>query len=193
MNVINVLSSHYDGSFVQALHTAFCAGLDDAGHQHETVDLYKAAFNPVMQGDDFNQFFGKELPEDVVRMHALLAKADVLTFFYPVWWNDMPAIMKGWVDRMFTKGFAYDYSSAGAWGTLPVKKVILICTLGNPRTQEGEVLENAMRVKEANGVFGYCGVDQVDHHFLYEVDNKALRETYLKQSQDLGRELRLEA
>ena len=108
MHVVNLLSSHYSGSFVQALHDQFCEGLSSSGHSFSTIDLYTEKFNPVMRDTDFNQFFGKELPQELVEIHKLLAKTDVLACFYPVWWNDMPAIMKGWIDRVFTKGFAYD-------------------------------------------------------------------------------------
>ena len=191
MHVVNLLSSHYSGSFVQALHDQFCEGLSSSGHSFSTIDLYTEKFNPVMRDTDFNQFFGKELPQELVEIHKLLAKTDVLACFYPVWWNDMPAIMKGWIDRVFTKGFAYDYGPEGTWGTLPLKKAVLVCTLGNKQSEEGAVLEKAMRVKEKQGVFGYCGVPEVDHHFLYEVDNKDLRDDYLAKVRALGTDLNL--
>ncbi len=189
MKVTNILSSHYPGSFNQALLDAFVEGLQEAGHEHATVDLYGSNYDPVMKGDDFNQFFGKPLPEDTVSTHELLKSSDVVTFFYPVWWNDMPAIMKGWIDRIFTKGFAYEVTPEGQKGILPFQKVILACTLGNTKEAMHPSLEQAMRDKESQGVFGYCGVQEVDHHFFYDVDNKSLRDLYLATIRDLGRQL----
>lgn len=186
MKVVNVLSSHYPGAFISVLLDRFKQGLESEGHTHETIDLYGDRFQPIMQGDDFNQFFGKPLPQDIVDCHELLRGADILTFFYPVWWNDMPAIMKGWIDRMFTMGFAYEAGEHGQKGLLQIKKVLLVCTLGNKKADVSPELENAMRVKEAQGVFGYCGVQEVEHVFLYDVDNKDKREDYLVQAQDLG-------
>lgn len=186
MKVTNILSSHYPGSFNQALLDAFVEGLEEAGVEHATIDLYGKNYDPVMKGDDFNQFFGKPLPEETAQTHELLRESDVVTFFYPVWWNDMPAIMKGWVDRIFTKGFAYAVTDEGQKGILPFKKVLLVCTLGNKAEGMHESLEQAMRDKEKHGVFGYCGVEEVEHHFFYDVDNKSLREDYLARARKLA-------
>ena len=106
MNALNILSSHYDQAFNNVLMESFNSALADEKHTQETLDLYKQNFNPVMRGDDFNQFMKKEMPKDILFLQDKIAKADVITYFYPVWWNDMPAIMKGWIDRVFSKGFA---------------------------------------------------------------------------------------
>ena len=189
MFVTNVLSSHYQGSFTSALLERFTQGLAEAGYGFENVDLYGENFDPVMKGDDFNQFFGKPIPEEITRIQKTVAGSDVLAFFYPVWWNDMPAIMKGWIDRVFSKGFAFDYDENGIQGMLPCKRVILVCTLGNQADEVAAGLEQAMREKERQGVFGYCGVDRVEHHFLYGVKDETQREHYLQQLYDLGRNL----
>ena len=180
MKVVSVLSSHYPGSFTQALNDAFGSGLAEAGHELVTIDLYGERFDPVMNGADFNQFQGGDLPEDVVRHHGLLADAGVLAFFYPVWWNDMPAIMKGWIDRIMAKGFAYDIVDGQKVGTFPVKKILLFCTLGNAAEDQHPGLEQAMRTKEEQGVFAYTGCTEIDHHFLYNVNDKEQRPRYLE-------------
>ena len=189
MHVTNILSSHYPGAFVQQLLDHFCQGLKKAGCSYTTIDLYQRAYDPVMRGDDFNQFFDKPIPEETREYQDTVKKSQVLTFFYPVWWNDMPAVMKGWIDRVFTKGFAYNYGEEGHCGMLPVSRVLLICTLGNREQDLAPGLENAMRAKERDGVFGYCGVPKVDHHFLYEVDNKEKCRGYLSSMTSLGEQL----
>ncbi|CAM2065916.1 NAD(P)H-dependent oxidoreductase [Sulfidibacter corallicola] len=167
MFVTNVLSSHYPGSQTQELLNHFTAQLDRLGHEHTTYDLYQSDFNPIMHGDDFNQFFGKPLPEDVTAIHETLKKSAALTFFYPVWWNGMPAIMKGWVDRVFARGFAYDYGPEGTRGMLELEKVILVCSLGNKKEDVDPRLEDAMRLIQEVGVFNFCGVKDVSQIFLY--------------------------
>ena len=190
MKVFNVISSHYVGSFNLALANRFNEVLAENGHEFANLDLYQEEYEPVMKGDDFNQFFGKPLPEETRKFHDRIKDADVLTFFYPVWWNDMPAIMKGWIDRVFTKGFAYDVSPEGRRGVLPVKKVILVCTLGNKRDEIHHELEDAMRVKEEHGVFKYCGVPEVEHLFLYEVDtSEEIREECMRKVGQLAANL----
>ncbi len=192
MIVTNVLASHYAQSYVHQLMASFNQGASQSSDDVVTYDLYAMGFNPVMHGDDFNQFLGGSLPKDVLEFQERVQRSNVLTFFYPIWWNDMPAIMKGWIDRVFAKGFAYDVDENGERGLLTVERVLLVCTLGNsglePRHQQ---LEQAMRTKEELGVFGYCGVSKVDHYFLHDVySSPEKRATYLNDVRDMGKSLK---
>ncbi len=186
MNVTNILSSHYPGSFIQGLHDTFNMALEAGNHQATTINLYAEGFDPVMKGEDFNPFFGKPVSPEIAAIHELLGKTDILTFFYPVWWNDMPAIMKGWIDRVFVKDFAYEILPEGARGILAIKKVLLVCTLGNKKEEVDPALEEAMRVKERDGVFTYSGISEVEHHFFYNVGDPKARETYLTKMAGLA-------
>lgn len=177
MFVVNVLSSHYPGSQADRLMQAFDQKLRDLGHETHVFDLYQMKFDPVMAGADFNQFKGEPLPEDIQAIHEVLAKADVLTFFYPVWWADMPAIMKGFIDRVFAKGFAYEFDTNGKTGTLPISKVMLCCTLGNQRDQAALDMEAIMIAKEKIGVCEFVGVHDVEHFFVYGGSDPATAET----------------
>ena len=190
MHVTNVLSSHYDGSFTSKLLSSFKEGLKTAGHGETTFDLYGDGFDPVMKGDDFNQFFDKPLTPELVQIHDVMRQSEALTMFYPVWWNDMPAIIKGWIDRVFSKGFAYDVVDGQKQGLLTINKVILVCTLGNKKEDVDDRLEESMRIKEELGVFKYCGIPEVEHHFLYDVDGGGeIRRRYCDQIQALGASL----
>ena len=194
MIVTNVLASHYPESYVHQLMAAFNRGLAEHTSDVVTYDLYDRQFDPVMHGADFNQFLGGDLPEEIRAYQQRLRCSDVLTCFYPVWWNDMPAILKGWVDRVFSKGFAYELDEQGERGLLTIKRVVLVCTLGNSGEEAShQRLEEAMRTKEQLGVFGYCGVPQVEHHFLHNVyAAQSTRERYLDEIQALGRDLNKE-
>lgn len=190
MKVTNVLSSHYPGAFTQVLLDTFNQALEEAGHEQVSFDLYGLRFDPVMSGDDFNQFFGKPIPDEILAFQKRLRESEVMVFFYPVWWNDMPAIMKGWIDRVFTKGFAYRVEDGKTLGCLPLRKVVLVCTLGNKKENVAAELEQAMRIKEKQGVFGYCGVAEVAHLFLYEVDGSPeVREEAKRRVRELASDL----
>ena len=171
MKFLNILSSHYEGSFAAELLSRFNEELQRLGHTYQVIDLYRERFNPVMHGADFDQFRGGQAPDDIRAYQECILDCDVLTFFYPVWWNDMPAIMKGFIDRVFSKGFAYDYDRNGSWGMLKTRKVLLVCTLGNKKSDTAPELEEAMRIKEKQGVFGFCGAGQVEHLFLYNPES----------------------
>ncbi len=188
MNILNLLSSHYDQAFNNVLMTHFENALTKNKHNFETIDLYNINFNPVMRGDDFNQFMGKDLPAEILEYQEKVKKANVLTFFYPVWWCDMPAIMKGWIDRVFSKGFAYNYDETGAHGLLTGKKAILVSTFGNSlASEEAQSIDAAMRTKTKLGVFDYCGFASVDQHYLYDVyQSDEIREKYLMRMQEIA-------
>lgn len=191
MHILNILSSHYDLAFNNVLLTTFEGALTERGHSFETIDLYNIQFNPVMRGDDFNQFMGKDLPVEILEYQAKIKNADVITFFYPVWWCDMPAIMKGWIDRVFAKGFAYDYDASGARGLLTGKKAVLVSTFGNSLdSDEAKEIDAAMRLKAERGVFGYCGFSAVECHHLYDVyKDDATREGYLSLMKEIAANL----
>jgi NAD(P)H dehydrogenase (quinone) len=176
MFVAHVLSSHYPGSQADRLMRAFDEKCRELGHETHVFDLYQMGFNPILAGEDFNQFKGEPLPEDIQAIHKVLEKADVLTFFYPVWWTDMPAIMKGFIDRVLAKGFAYEFDENGKTGTMPLDKILLVCTLGNQRDESAIEMEKVMVAKEKVGVFEFVGVHDVTHHFVYAGDDPAKAE-----------------
>ena len=183
MKILNILSSHYDQSFNAVLMKRFDTALKRNKHESDIIDLYALNFNPVMRGDDFNQFFNKPLSAEILAYEKRIKESDILTFFYPVWWNDMPAIMKGWIDRVFAKDFAYNINDNLATGLLSnIKKVVLVCTLGNNEKETKESgIEDAMRIKEEKGVFLYSGINSVEHHFLYDVyGTEEKRNSYLE-------------
>ena len=114
MNWYILLAHPNPGSFNHAVCNALVEGLDQAGASYEVNDLYATGFNPMMAGDDFNQFEdGGILPADVLAEQAKVERADCLALIYPVWWNEAPAILKGWFDRILSKGWAYDITADG--------------------------------------------------------------------------------
>ena len=115
-----VLLAHPNpGSFNHAVSSAFVEGLKETGAAYKVNDLYASGFNPLMAGDDFSQFEdGGVLPEDVVTEQEKVDAVDGLALIYPVWWNEAPAILKGWFDRVLSRGWAYDISAEGEFNAL---------------------------------------------------------------------------
>jgi NAD(P)H dehydrogenase (quinone) len=114
-----VLLAHPNaGSFNHAVCSAFVEGLKEAGAAYKVNDLYASGFNPLMAGDDFNQFGDNGvLPQDVVTEQEKVDAVDGLALIYPVWWNEAPAILKGWFDRVLSRGWAYDISAEGGYAS----------------------------------------------------------------------------
>ncbi|MGA2710913.1 MAG: NAD(P)H-dependent oxidoreductase [Steroidobacteraceae bacterium] len=96
-------------SFTIALTRAYSAELEDLGHEQQTYDLYRMGFNPVLNPEDSSPLAPDGSAKlDVQILQDDICSADVLTLIYPLWRMSMPAMMKGFVERVFVRGFAYD-------------------------------------------------------------------------------------
>jgi NAD(P)H dehydrogenase (quinone) len=107
MHVLSVFSHPHRNSFSGALLDSFVRGAADAGHTSEIADLYREDFNPVMSQRDLQQFDNVVMPDDVLREQARVERSDALCFIFPIWWYSMPAMIKGWLDRVWSAGWAY--------------------------------------------------------------------------------------
>lgn len=146
--------------------------LEKQGNQCVIRDLYKIEFNPLLNKTNLD-FNSKDVfPEDICKEQSFLSEADVITIIYPLWWGGMPAILKGYIDRVFEYNFAYHYTQYGSKGLLQGKKVILITPMGSPMqmyTETGAI--DAMKKNIDDLIFTFCGMQVVEHKFLGDVIN----------------------
>lgn len=90
------------------------AGLADAGHSVDVADLAAEGFDPVMTAAELRAWrTGGEMRADATALQHRLSAADHLVFVFPVWWMAMPAGTKGFLDRVLSKGFAFDEPRLG--------------------------------------------------------------------------------
>ena len=110
MKVLVVFAQPRHASFTGALLDQFVGGLLEADHVVEIADLYREGFNPCFREEDFAQFReGGMMPADALRDKARVEAADALGFVFPVWRWSFLAILKGWIDRVCSQGWAYDF------------------------------------------------------------------------------------
>ena len=127
--------------------------------------------------------------EDAEQERRYIAEADALIFIYPVWWFAMPAILKGYIDRVFCEGFAFAFEGGRFKGLLGGKRVFVINTTGGT----GDILDRmgyieAMRVTIDAGIFGFCGMEVVQHRYFFAVPeaDEAARRTMLEEAARMG-------
>src|SRR5690349_2683350 len=109
-----VVVAHPDPrSFTLAVAGAYGEAVQHAGGQAFVRDLYKMKFNPCLELDELPRSGDPTPRPDVVAERRQLADIDVFAFIYPFWFNAPPAILKGYMDRVFGLGFAYRASRAG--------------------------------------------------------------------------------
>ena len=141
--------------------------LKEAGHETRVRDLYAQNFNPVLAAPDFEAMAKGELPSDILQEQEHIKWADALVFVHPVWWASMPAMLKGYIDRVFLKGFAYDYGENGVIPLLKGKKAYAFCTTGTPSDiYEKNGMHSSLRQVSDEGIFGFCGLEVVQHVFF---------------------------
>lgn len=104
-----VIVGHPDEhSFNLSIARTYAQTVEALGHECVVRDLYRMAFDPCLKASERPDRPNPRIEPDVQAEHALLRDADVFAFIYPIWFGMPPAIMKGYLDRVFTQGFAFD-------------------------------------------------------------------------------------
>lgn len=143
--------------------------------QHEVIvrDLYQLHFNPVLSSEDIAGQRKGKVVEDVRTEQEFIEWADFLLIIHPIWWTGLPAILKGYIDRVFSYGFAYRYDQGIQNGLLKDKQAIIINTQGKSHKEYGDSgMGKALSLTSDLGIYTYCGI-QVKHHFFFEKADKA--------------------
>ncbi|WP_027881943.1 NAD(P)H-dependent oxidoreductase [Meiothermus rufus] len=182
MNVLIVYAHPNPHSFNAAMREVAVGTLSRAGHSILLSDLYAMRFNPVLSAEELQGDLSAIQPEiEKVR------RADLLLFQFPNWWYGMPAILKGWMDRVFACGFAYDEAHSFENGLLKGKKALLSLTVGARADYYQQAPErDLLRVLEPihYGCLAYCGMEVLPPFIVYgptemsEAERKAALEAY---------------
>lgn len=244
MRVLTIFAHPKAGSFNYTILERFTAGLRDAGHSSEVVDLYAIGFNPVFTVKDtpgwvtpetplrvlesmdlpqavldscrnpLQRFLAKRwlrnqdlpsiarairrgMPRDVLEQQAKVAAADALAFIAPVYFVGYPAMLKGWVERVFTLGFAFELSAEG-WsgdvgGRMPLlkheKALIINTTIFDQKSYDAGIGEAMGRLMD-DWCLRFPGVKHVQHvyfHAVHDGEDEKRREN-LNEAYRLGKE-----
>ena len=187
MKVLCILAHPEPQSFTASLARRGMASLEAAGHSADLVDLYAAGFDPVSDRRNFiraanpdrfdQQFEERSASEsggfatDVREQMDRLAACDLLVLQFPIWWLGMPAIMKGWIDRVFAIGVAY---GGGRWfdrGMMRGKRAMLAVTIGGIEqaySADGIYGPAADVLRPINhGILAFCGFEVLEPFLAY--------------------------
>ena len=157
-------------SFNHAIKETLVRILKERGQDVRVRDLYALHFDPVLKADDFEALLAGKVSRDIAIEQDHVRWADQITFIYPVWWGRMPSIAGGYFDRVFSKGFAYDYAATGPVGLLLGKKAYAFSTLGAPlaATESSGGLKSMEQIID-NETFRFCGLDLAGHKYFGSV------------------------
>lgn len=170
MNVLIVYAHPNPRSFNRAILDVVDATLQDCGHATRVHDLYAMNYRAILDGEDLIRNWRGDLPADTRSEQDAVRWANKLVFVYPIWWFGPPAILKGWIDRVLSRAFAFDFGPDGMIGLLKHEKALILNTLGGDEaTYRRERWHELLVRPMAEGILGACGVRQVAHRAFYEV------------------------
>ena len=151
-------------SFTVATAAAYAQACEELGHQAVRRDLYRIGFDPCLKAQEMPGDDHFQAAPDVLAERALLADCDVFALFYPLWLNTPPAIVKGYLERVFGFGFAYGAGGRSYNPLLTGRKFISFSSSGSPvgwLKQIGAL--DALCVVFDDYFAKLCGMTSLDH------------------------------
>lgn len=170
MNQLIIIAHPKKDSFTQKLKSELVDRFYERGNEVKVRDLNDLKFNPVLSSQELK--FNKEgqFMADVVVEQNYIQWANEINILYPLWWNAFPAILKGYIDRVFTNGFAFRVNGMGPEGMLTGKRVRLITSAGmDEKSLRLSNVYEGLKTTQDKGVFEFCGMEVIDHMYVIRV------------------------
>lgn len=169
MRVLVVYAYPNREGFAYAVCQNVLDGLKEVGTTYDLINLYEEAFNPALVFNATKRRSQMKNDPETARYRQLVTQADHLIFVYPTWWSGMPAILRGFFDRVFASGFAYTYSGLYPHGLLKNKSATLIYTMDTPGLYARFFRKNIEWRSVKGPIFHFCGIRPVHRLVLYGV------------------------
>jgi putative NADPH-quinone reductase/1,4-dihydroxy-2-naphthoate octaprenyltransferase len=190
MNVLIILGHPRTDSLCGALADAYGKGARAAGTEVRRLDLATLDFDPDVHTPSPNQ---QAFEDDIREARELILWAEHLVFVYPTWWGTLPALLKGFLDRVLTPGFAFNTCEGGTGyqGLLGGRSAQLITTMDTPPLIHRLVYRQPGRNAMARATLGFCGIRPVRSLVCGSVKDSTLkqRQHWLEQASRQGRSL----
>ncbi|MFK7795274.1 MAG: NAD(P)H-dependent oxidoreductase [Gammaproteobacteria bacterium] len=168
MNVLIVYAHPNPLSFNQSILKVINSAFKNKGATVRLKDLYAERFDPVLGEAQLSLQSEGKLPDDIKREQEQVTWADTLVVIYPLWWFDRPAILKGWFDRVFTHGFAFNFDENGVQGLLTGKRAMVVVTAGGTKEDFGKDADQLTK-STTEGTLAFCGITNIVDRVFYSV------------------------
>ena len=169
MNHLVIYAHPNPKSFSNAIRHTVVKTLREKGETVEEIDLYAMGFQPVLSGSDLAAAQKGGVVPEIQQEQARITRSDRLVVIFPLWWGGMPAILKGYFDRVLTHGFAFKAGRGGVQGLLAGKSVALVTATGGSKKDLAQLgVVHSINALDQS-VFGFCGMEILEHHFFFGV------------------------
>lgn len=160
MKCLVVVAHPIADSACHAMARSAIEALTKAGHEVQIEDLYQSDFSPSLTASERRSYYSPAFDSAAVQSQVdRLLSAEALVIVFPTWWFGFPAILKGWFDRVWAPGIAYDHASDLG----PIKprlhklqKALAITSLGSPWWVDRLVLWQPVRRVLKTALLGTC-------------------------------------
>ncbi|MBZ7398629.1 NAD(P)H-dependent oxidoreductase [Klebsiella grimontii] len=193
MHALIVVSHPLNTSLTHSVAAAIAQGVAESGSHHsaEIADLTREGFSPVFAEPDIASFRQTgATPSDAIAEQARIDNADALVLVFPIYWWSMPGLLKGWIDRVFSNGWAYEETADGnvvkKLGRLRVHLVAL--GAASQQTYDKQGFTDAFNAQIVHGIFDYCGATVASSQMLLLPDLQTA-EAHLEAGRQLGRKM----
>ncbi len=184
--ILMIFGSPKDNSLCNALGEAYAQGARSEGHVVRLLKLGEMAFDPVLhQGYDQSQALEPDLLEAQRQIHW----AEHLVFVYPVWWGGVPALLKGFFDRVFLPGFAFRYRGVRSWEKLLEGRTAdLLVTLDTPPWYFRWIYGAPGHRQMTRTILGFCGIKtrRLAEFAPVRASSEEQRQAWLRKAETMG-------
>ena len=133
-------------------------GLKTRHEDYELIDLYALNYDPVLKNEELYSSGRKVISPENLAFQEKIKNSRCLIFIYPTWWSNLPAILKGWLDRVFTGGFGFTYKFGAPIGLLKGRKAAIFSASGAPRWYSRWInFDRSLRIL-SHDVLRFCGI-----------------------------------
>jgi putative NADPH-quinone reductase len=192
MKKILVIQAHPDPeSFNAALAKAYIQGAEKTGAEVKLLVISELNFDPVLR---FGYRKRSELEPDLIQAWEWISWADHLVWVHPVWWGGLPALSKGFIDRLFLPGMAFSYHENSNFQVklLRGKTAHILTTLDQPGWYYWLIYGRPSVNMLKRSTLQFCGINpvRVNYFGIVRNSNDAQREKWLRKARLLGEKLR---
>jgi len=189
---ILIINGHPDKkSYCTALANQYQKGAELSGADCKLINLSELEFSPILK---YGYRKRTDLEPDLIEVRKLILETKHLVFVYPNWWGTIPALLKGFIDRVFLPGFAFEYQEKSPLPKklLKGKTARLIVTTDTPSWYYSLVYRKPGHNSMKKSFLHFCGVKPVKITSLGSIKNSTdlKRKNWLKQIEKLGREMK---
>ena len=171
MKTLIIYNHPHEGSFCSAIRDAVQTGLENGGHRYKIINLDADGFDPVMREKDLGAFVqggkndGTEIEgiDPLVRTYVdKMRWAERIVMIFPIWWMTMPAMMKGFVDKVIFPGLVYKMEGGKLVSQLSrLKQVVVITTMNTPAAIYESTFNNSIEGSLIKGTFNQIGIHDI--------------------------------